>query len=56
VPLLESLADSSHRAAFFNSLFLATSVGLLGTALGFLFDALVFAAAYRGLAGHWPWQ
>jgi len=26
------------------------------TALAFLFGALVFATAYRGLACHWPWQ
>ena len=36
-PLLESLGDSHHRMAFFNSLLLAAVVGVLGTALGFLF-------------------
>jgi iron(III) transport system permease protein len=49
-PLLDSLADPSHRAAFFNSLFLATSVGLLGTALGFLF---ALTAVRCGLGRHW---
>jgi iron(III) transport system permease protein len=49
-PLLESLADPGHRAAFFNSLFLATSVGLLGTALGFLF---ALTAVRTGLGRHW---
>ena len=49
-PLLESLADSGHRAAFFNSLFLATAVGLLGTALGFLF---ALTAVRTGLGRHW---
>jgi hypothetical protein len=24
--------------------------------LGCLLGAALFAAAYRGLAGHWPWQ
>ena len=45
-PLLEALADESHRAAFFNSLLLAASVGVLGTALGFLF---AFTAVRAGL-------
>jgi iron(III) transport system permease protein len=49
-PLLEALADESHRAAFFNSLLLATSVGGLGTALGFLF---AFTAVRGGLPRHW---
>ena len=49
-PLLEALADESHRAAFFNSLLLATSVGGLGTALGFLF---AFTAVRAGLGWHW---
>ena len=49
-PLLEALADESHRAAFFNSLVLATSVGGLGTALGFLF---AFTAVRAGLGRHW---
>ena len=47
VPLLDSLADASHRAAFFNSLILATTVGALGTALGFLF---ALTAVRGGLA------
>jgi iron(III) transport system permease protein len=49
-PLLEALADESHRAAFFNSLLLATSVGGLGTVLGFLF---AFTAVRAGLGRHW---
>ncbi|OJU45558.1 MAG: iron ABC transporter permease [Alphaproteobacteria bacterium 65-37] len=49
-PLLESLADPSHRAAFVNSLVLATSVGVCGTALGFLF---ALTAARGGLGRHW---
>jgi iron(III) transport system permease protein len=49
-PLLEALADESHRVAFFNSLLLATSVGGLGTALGFLF---AFTAVRAGLGRHW---
>lgn len=49
-PLLESLADPSHRAAFVNSLELATSVGVCGTALGFLF---ALTAARGGLGRHW---
>ena len=49
-PLLEALADESHRAAFFNSLLLAASVGGLGTALGFLF---AFTAVRAGLGRHW---
>jgi iron(III) transport system permease protein len=49
-PLLEALADESHRAAFFNSLLLATSVGGLGTAFGFLF---AFTAVRGGLPRHW---
>src|SRR5258708_16295273 len=36
-PLLASVADAGHRAAFVNSLILAGTVGSLGTALGFLF-------------------
>ena len=50
VPLLDSLADASHRAAFFNSLILATTVGALGTALGFLF---ALTAVRGGLSRHW---
>jgi iron(III) transport system permease protein len=49
-PLLDSLADASHRAAFFNSLILATAVGGLGTALGFLF---ALTAVRGGLGRHW---
>jgi iron(III) transport system permease protein len=49
-PLLEALADESHRAAFFNSLLLAASVGGLGTALGFLF---AFTAVRAGVGRHW---
>jgi iron(III) transport system permease protein len=49
-PLLESLGDRGHRAAFFNSLFLASSVGVLGTALGFLF---AMTATRAGLSQRW---
>jgi iron(III) transport system permease protein len=49
-PLLESLADPSHRAAFVNSLILATAVGVGGTALGFLFAV---TAARGGLSRRW---
>lgn len=49
-PLLETLADAGHRAAFYNSLFLATSVGLFGTVLGFLF---ALTAVRGGLGRHW---
>ncbi len=49
-PLLSSLADSGHRAAFRNSLILAASVGVLGTALGFLF---AMTAVRGGLGRHW---
>lgn len=49
-PLLESLGDRGHRAAFFNSMFLAASVGLLGTALGFLF---AMTATRAGLSRRW---
>src|SRR5580704_7504005 len=49
-PLLEALSDESHRAAFFNSLLLATSVSGLGTVLGFLF---AFTAVRAGLGRHW---
>jgi len=49
-PLWAALTDGGHRAAFFNSLFLATSVGVAGTALGFLFAL----PAVRGRLGrHW---
>jgi iron(III) transport system permease protein len=36
-PLLAMLAKPNHRAAFANSLLLGTLVGIIGTALGFLF-------------------
>jgi len=49
-PLLEVLADPTHRASFFNSLFLGASVGGFGTALGFLF---AITAVRGGLARHW---
>jgi iron(III) transport system permease protein len=49
-PLLEVLAQPNHRAAFFNSLLLATLVGVIGTALGFLF---AFTAARAGLSPGW---
>jgi iron(III) transport system permease protein len=49
-PLLSSIADPHHRAAFFNSLLLAAFVGLCGTALGFLF---ALTAARAGLGKHW---
>jgi len=28
----------------------------MSVALEFLIGAALFATAYRGLAGHWPWQ
>lgn len=49
-PLIDSLTDPSHRAAFYNSLILATAVGALGTALGFLF---ALTAVRGGLGRHW---
>ena len=49
-PLLSSLGDPSHQAAFVNSLVLATAVGVLGTALGFLF---ALTAVRAGLGRHW---
>jgi len=49
-PLLDSLADPGHRAAFVNSLILAASVGVLGTAVGFLF---ALAAVRAGLGRRW---
>lgn len=49
-PLLSSLGDPSHQAAFINSLVLATAVGVLGTALGFLF---ALTAVRAGLGRHW---
>ena len=49
-PLLSTIADASHQAAFVNSLILATAVGVLGTALGFLF---ALTAVRGGLGRHW---
>jgi iron(III) transport system permease protein len=49
-PLLSSLVDRGHQAAFANSLILATTVGVLGTALGFLF---ALTAVRAGLGRHW---
>src|SRR6266852_58434 len=49
-PLLTSIADASHQAAFVNSLILATAVGVLGTALGFLF---ALTAVRGGLGRRW---
>jgi len=49
-PLLDSLADSHHRAAFWNSLILAGTVGGLGTVLGFLF---AMTATRAGLGRRW---
>ncbi|MFI5034126.1 MAG: iron ABC transporter permease, partial [Reyranellales bacterium] len=49
-PLLSAVADASNRAAFFNSLILATSVGMLGTLLGFLF---ALTAVRGGLGRRW---
>ncbi len=49
-PLLEIVSNAGHRIALANSLFLATSVGLAGTALGFLF---AFTAVRSGLGRHW---
>ncbi|MCC7274946.1 MAG: iron ABC transporter permease [Alphaproteobacteria bacterium] len=48
--LLEVLGQPGHRAAFANSLLLATLVGVTGTALGFLF---AFTAARAGLTVAW---
>jgi iron(III) transport system permease protein len=49
-PLLSSLGDASHQAAFLNSLLLATLVGVFGTALGFLF---ALTAVRAGMGRHW---
>ena len=49
-PLLESVRDPGHQAAFVNSLILATAVGVWGTALGFLF---ALTAVRGGLGRHW---
>ncbi|MBS0539570.1 MAG: iron ABC transporter permease, partial [Proteobacteria bacterium] len=49
-PLLDGIADPSNRAAFVNSLILATAVGMLGTLLGFLF---ALTATRAGLGRRW---
>ncbi|MBI5627442.1 MAG: iron ABC transporter permease, partial [Candidatus Rokubacteria bacterium] len=49
-PLLSAVTDPSHQAAFLNSLVLAGSVGLLGTALGLVF---ALTAVRSGLGRHW---
>jgi iron(III) transport system permease protein len=49
-PLLASISDAGHRAAFINSLILAATVGVFGTVLGFLF---ALTAARAGLGRHW---
>ena len=49
-PLLSGLGEASNRSAFVNSLILATAVGVLGTALGFLF---ALTATRAGLGRHW---
>jgi iron(III) transport system permease protein len=46
-PLLAILAKPSHRAAFVNSLLLGALVGIIGTALGFLFAFTVARANLR---------
>src|SRR5215475_9552041 len=46
-PLLAILAKPSHRSAFLNSLLLGLLVGLIGTALGFLFAFTVSRARLR---------
>jgi len=49
-PLLSTIADAGHQTAFLNSLFLAAAVGMLGTALGFLF---ALTAVRAGLPRFW---
>ena len=49
-PLLSGIAEPGNRAAFVNSLILATSVGALGTLLGFLF---ALTATRAGLGRRW---
>ena len=49
-PLISSISDAGHRAAFVNSLILAATVGVFGTALGFLF---ALTAARAGLGRRW---
>ena len=49
-PLLASVSDAGHRAAFVNSLILAGTVGVSGTALGFLF---ALTATRAGLGRRW---
>ena len=46
-PLLDIIGKPNHRAAFVNSLLLGLLVGLLGTALGFLFAFTVSRANLR---------
>ena len=49
-PLLASVSDAGHRAAFVNSLILAGTVGVSGMALGFLF---ALTATRAGLGRRW---
>ncbi len=49
-PLLSTISDVGHLVAFRNSLVLAAAVGLLGTALGFLF---ALTAVRAGLPRFW---
>ena len=49
-PLLEIVGDAGHRTAFANSLILAAAVGVIGTALGFLF---ALTATRAGLGKYW---
>jgi iron(III) transport system permease protein len=49
-PLLAVLSQPNHRVAFVNSLVLATLVGVIGTAMGFLF---AFTASRAGLGVWW---
>ena len=49
-PLLSGIAEPGNRSAFVNSLILATSVGALGTLLGFLF---ALTATRAGLGRRW---
>src|SRR5207249_6161669 len=46
-PLFAMLAKPNHRAAFANSLLLGALVGIIGTALGFLFAVTVARANLR---------
>src|SRR4051812_26187369 len=49
-PIAAVFAQPHHRAAFLNSLWLATLVGVAGTALGFLF---ALTATRAGLSERW---